>query len=105
MHQKHKKSTKKHLKHQKHKSTKTQPSRSTKRYKRTKTKNALKKHGKKVEKKGGELLIHLFAFLCFLCARRNENRKKKIEKIEMYPQDNVLKGNWEKEKSPHKVMY
>ena len=54
------------------KSTKTQPSKSTKRYKRTKMKNALKKR-LKVKKS----LICLFAFWCFLCTRRKENRRKR----------------------------
>ena len=52
-----------------------------------------------------KLLIRLFAVLCFLCERRKENRKKKIEKREKSPQGNVLKENWKKEKSPYKVMY
>ena len=56
--------------------------------------------GKKWKKRGGKLLIHLFASLCFLCARRNENRKKKIEKIETYPQGNVLKEIGKKRKVP-----
>ena len=38
---------------------------------------------------GKKSLIRLFAFLCFLCARRKENRKKKIEKREKSPQGNV----------------
>ena len=41
----------------------------------------------KEEKKS---LIRLFAFLNFFCARRKENRKKKIEKRENSPQGNVL---------------
>ena len=83
--------TKRFRMHQKHKSINTQPSKSTKRYKRTKIKNALKKHLRKKK-----LLIRLFAFLCFLCARRKENRKKKIEKGEKSPQGNILKDNWKK---------
>ena len=63
------------------KSTKTQPSKSPKRHKRTKTKNALKKH-----LRGEKLLLCLFVFLSFLCTRRKENSKKKIEKREKSPQ-------------------
>ena len=67
--------------HQKHKSIKTQPSKSTKSYKQTKIKNALKK-----DLRGKKSLICLFAFLWFLCAGREENRKKKIENREKSPQ-------------------
>ena len=65
----------------KHRSTKTQSSKSTKCYKQTKIKNTLKKH-----LRGKKLLILLFAFLCFSCARRKKNRKKKIQKTEQSPQ-------------------
>ena len=64
------------------------------------TRNAFKKH-----LRGKKLLIRLFAFLCFFCARRKENRKKKIEKREKSPQGNVLKEHWKKEKSPTMEMY
>ena len=43
----------------------------------------------KTSKGGKKSLIRLFAFLNFFCARRKENRKKKIQK----------------EKIPHKIMY
>ena len=65
----------------KHKSTKTQSSKISKCYKRTKIKNTLKKH-----LRGKKLLIRIFAFLCFSCARRKKNRKKKIEKAKQSPQ-------------------
>ena len=81
-HQKHKQHQK-HQKYQKCKSTKTQPSKSTKRYKRTNIKNALNKHIRRKKS-----LIRLFAFLCFLCARR-----KKI-KNEKSLQCNVLNTNF-----------
>ena len=61
-HQKHKK----HQKHQKHKKHKKHKNAN----KPTKIKNALEKHLR--EEKS---LIQLCAFLCFLCARRKENRK------------------------------
>ena len=44
----------------------------------------------KTSKEGKKSLIRLFAFLNFFCARRKENRKKKIEKRENSPQGNVL---------------
>ena len=44
----------------------------------------------KTSKGGKKSLIRLFAFLNFFCARRKENRKKKIEKRENSPQGNVL---------------
>ena len=52
--------------------------------KQTKTKSVLKNI-----QGGGKSLILLFAFLCFLCMRRKDNRKKKIEKREKSQQGNV----------------
>ena len=60
--------------HQKHKSINTQPSKSTKRCKRTKIKNALKKHLRRRKS-----LICLFAFLCFLCARRKQKSPHNVD--------------------------
>ena len=44
----------------------------------------------KTSKGGKKSLIRLFAFLYFFCTQRKENRKKKIEKRENYPQGNLL---------------
>ena len=57
------------------KSTKTQPSKSTKRKYGNKNLKCASKTSEWKKK-----LIPLFAFLCFLCTRRKENRKKKEEK-------------------------
>ena len=70
------KSTKKHQKHKKApKAQKRNQAKIQNANKQTKIKHALKKHVR-----GKQSLIRLFAFLCFLCAQRKENRNLRNEK-------------------------
>ena len=80
------KSTKKHQKHKKApKAQKRNQAKIQNANKQTKIKHALKKHVR-----GKQSLIRLFAFLCFLCAQRKENRNLRNEKS---LQCNVLNTN------------
>ena len=80
------KSTKKHQKHKKApKAQKRNQAKIQNANKQTKIKHALKKH-----LRGKQSLIRLFAFLCFLCAQRKENRNLRNEKS---LQCNVLNTN------------